>query len=373
MSNFVIIRHKKLKSVGHVKGAIQHNDRTTMPPNADPSRTHLNHFEGGGLATLKKNLASVTQASTAKNPVMAIEYVVTASPEQIRRPDFDQEGYFKAARAYLDNLVGAGNFVHGAVHYDESNPHGHFIYTPIIELEPGTRRRSVVVGKDTDGKQLREVREFPTKAGRALNAKRFTGRDESIQLQTDFAEKVGEPFGLRRGIHRSGAKHTEVKAFYGQIKQELAEIEELRRQLAEREAALDERDGALSQRKVDLFTERLALDEKERAGRARLQAQIDEMVGKLEAREQAVQEQEAAFYEKLEELDRVLDARDKALQEREKALLDNPPNPELKQRSKALDAIVGLLQREQYDRLSPDHQKQVRLAKMRNDERGYNR
>ena len=75
---------------------------------------------------------------------------------------------------------------------------------------------------------------------------------------------------------------------------------------------------------------------------------------------------------KLEELDRVLDERNKALQEREKALLDNPPNPELKQRSKALDAIVGLLQREQYDRLSPDHQKQVRLAKMRNDERGYN-
>ena len=372
MSNFVIIRHKKLKSVGHIKQAIAHNDRTTMPKNADLSRTHLNQVEGGGLATLKKNLASVTQASTAKYPVMAIEYIVTASPAQIQQPDFDQAGYFKAARAYLDTLVGAGNFVHGAVHYDESNPHAHFIYTPIIELKPGMRRRSVVTGKDADGKQIRKVKEFKTEAGRALNAKRFTGRDESIQLQTDFAEKVGKPFGLRRGIHRSGAKHTEIRAFYGQIMQVLAEMEELRRQLAEREADLNKRDSALSQRNVDLFTKRLALDKEERASMERLQAKIDETVRKLEAREQTIQEQEAAFDEKLEELDRVLDERNKALQEREKALLDNPPNPELKQRSKALDAIVGLLQREQYDRLSPDHQKQVRLAKMRNDERGYN-
>lgn len=360
MSNFVIIRHKKLKSVGHVKSAIQHNDRTTMPPNADPSRTHLNHFEGGGLVTLKKNLASVTQASTAKNPVMAIEYIVTASPEQIRRPDFDQEGYFKAARAYLDNLVGAGNFVHGAVHYDESNPHGHFIYTPIIELEPGTRRRSVVVGKDTDGKQIREVREFPTKAGRALNAKRFTGRDESIQLQTDFAKRVGEPFGLRRGIHRSGAKHTEIQAFYGKMREDMAALEAEAQRLAKRDRWMRDFQDDLDQRGVDLYAaekvlerDRLALDEKV----ARLKEHIDQFNEAVVV----MQGREAGLYE-----------REEALQEREKALLDNPPNPELKQRSKALDAIVGLLQREQYDRLSPDHQKQVRLAKMRNDERGYN-
>jgi hypothetical protein len=373
MSNFVIIRHKKLKSVGHVQAAINHNDRTTEPLNADPSQRHLNKVEGGGMVKLRKNLASVTQASTAKEPVLAIEYIVSASPEQINDPSFDREGYFKAARAYLDKLVGAGNLIHSAEHYDERSAHGHFIYTPIIELEASTRRRSVVVGKTEDGKQKREVKEFPTQAGRALNAKKFTGREASIQLQSDFATQVGMPFGLRRGVERSRAKHTEIKAFYTQIKQDMAEVEAQRRQLAEREVALDKRDGALSQRKVDLFTERLALDEKDRAGRARLQARIDEMVGKLEAREQAIQDQEAAFDGKLEELDRVLGEREKALQEREKAVKDNPPNPELKKRSNALDAIVGLLQRDQYERLSPEHQREVRQAKVRNDERGYNR
>ncbi|WP_439829843.1 hypothetical protein, partial [Aeromonas caviae] len=64
MSNFVIIRHKKLKSVGHVQAAINHNDRTTEPLNADPSQRHLNKVEGGGMVKLRENLASVTQAST---------------------------------------------------------------------------------------------------------------------------------------------------------------------------------------------------------------------------------------------------------------------------------------------------------------------
>lgn len=240
MSNFVIIRHKKLKSDGHVEAAIKHNDRRTMPPNADPSKTHLNHFEGGGMATLKKNLASVTQASTAKNPVIAVEYIVTASPDQLQRPDFDLEGYFKAARAYLDKLVGAENLIHAAIHYDESNPHGHFIYTPIIELEPGIRRRSVVVGKDADGKQLREVREFPTKAGRALNGKKFTGLDASVQLQTDFAEQVGKPFGLIRGVRKSGAHHTEVKKFYGGLEAVKKELAEASAQLEAAKAELSE-------------------------------------------------------------------------------------------------------------------------------------
>lgn len=379
MSNFVIIRHKKLKSVGHVQAAINHNDRTTEPLNADPSQRHLNKVEGGGMAKLRENLASVTQASTAKEPVLAIEYIVSASPEQINDPSFDREGYFKAARAYLDKLVGADNLIDSAEHYDERSAHGHFIYTPIIELEASTRRRSVVVGKTEDGKQKREVKEFPTQAGRALNAKKFTSRAASIQLQSDFATQVGTPFGLRRGIERSKAKHTEIKAFYGQMKQEMAAIEARMQRLTERESWQNDFQDNLDQRGVDLYAaekaferERLAFDERMAKVKEHI-AQFNESVVVMQEREADLNEREAAFEEKLEELDRVLDERDKALQEREKALQDNPPNPELKQRSKALDAIVGLLPRELYDRLSPDHQKQVRLAKMRNEGQEYNR
>ncbi|MGN5221769.1 hypothetical protein [Aeromonas veronii] len=114
------------------------------------------------------------------------------------------------------------------------------IYTPIIELEPGIRRRSVVVGKDADGKQLREVREFPTKAGRALNGKKFTGLEASVQLQTDFAEQVGKPFGLIRGVRKSGAHHTEVKKFYGGLEAVKKELAEASAQLEAAKAELSE-------------------------------------------------------------------------------------------------------------------------------------
>ncbi|WP_421319763.1 hypothetical protein, partial [Aeromonas veronii] len=169
------------------------------------------------------------------------------------------------------------------------------------------------------------------------------------------------------------------KAFYGQMKQEMAAIEARMQRLTERESWQNDFQDNLDQRGVDLYAaekaferERLAFDERMAKVKEHI-AQFNESVVVMQEREADLNEREAAFEENLEELDRVLDERDKALQEREKALLDNPPNPELKQRSKALDAIVGLLPRELYDRLSPDHQKQVRLAKMRNEGQEYNR
>lgn len=360
MSDFVIIRHNKLKSIGHVRAAINHNDRTTEPLNADLSRRHLNRVEGGGMAKLRENLASVTQASTAKEPVLAIEYIVSASPEQINDPSFDREGYFKAARAFLDKLVGPDNLIHAATHHDETSAHGHYIYTPIIELKASTRRRSVVVGKTEDGKQKREVKEFPTKAGRALNGKKFTGRDASIQLQTDFAAEVGAPFGLRRGIARSRAKHTQIKAFYGQLQQDLAAIEARTRQLEEQRAAQEERGDDLDQRGVDLYAEKKAL-ERDRAEckqrledmtryRKEMEAKLEECISDLEGREKE------------------LEGREKALQTLRDELVANPPTSVLKARSKVFVALVDALPEAYIKELPAEIRKAVRLVRDRNNE-----
>lgn len=362
MSGFVIIRHQKLKSVGHVQAAIHHNDRTTKPKNADPSRSHLNVFEGGGMAKLRENLASVTLASTAKDPVLAIEYVVTATPEQINAPGFDREGYFKAARTYLDNLLGADNLIHTGVHYDERTAHGHFIYTPIIELEASTRRRSVVVGKTEDGKQKREVREFATQAGRALNAKKFTGRDASIALQTTFAEQVGAPFGLRRGIAGSKAKHTEVKAFYGQLQQDLAAIEARSRQLEVQGAAQEERGDDLDQRGVDLYAAEKALERDRAECRRRLESMTrykDEMDARIDV-----------FIKELEGREKELEGREKALQTLRDELVANPPTSALKARSKVFVALVDALPEAYIKELPAELRKAVRLVRDRNNEPG---
>lgn len=237
---FVIIRHKKLKSVGHVQAAINHNDRTSKPLNADPEKEGLNEVFGGGMPTLSRTLAKVTRKSTAKDPVVALEYIVTASPEAMQAPGFDQEGYFRAAREYLDELLGAGNFVHGAVHMDESNPHIHLVYVPLVQTPASTRRRSVVVGKGADGSQIREVREFKVEPATVLNGKHFTGLEASRRLQTEFAARVGVPFGLIRGVEKSGAHHTDIQSFYGGLEAAKAELAETRAQLEAAKAELSD-------------------------------------------------------------------------------------------------------------------------------------
>jgi hypothetical protein len=51
-----------------------------------------------------------------------------------------------------------------------------------------------------------------------LNAKRLVGnRGDMQQMQTDFAERVGELVGLRRGEKASAAQHTTIRAFYGAV------------------------------------------------------------------------------------------------------------------------------------------------------------
>lgn len=225
VASFVIIRHKKLKSVGHVAAAIQHNSRGMDVPNADPARTPQNAVSGGGMLTLSNNLASCTIKSTQPNPVVALEYLVTASPERINDPAFDREGYFRDARAYLDELLGAENMVHCAIHMDETSPHMQIIYTPIVNVAASTRRRSVVVGKNADDSQRRETREFSTPAGRALRAKVFTDRAASKLLQSDFPARVGAKYGLERGIERSKAHHNPIQKVYPQVMQAIEQAE----------------------------------------------------------------------------------------------------------------------------------------------------
>jgi 5S rRNA maturation endonuclease (ribonuclease M5) len=43
-------------------------------------------------------------------------------------------------------------------------------------------------------------------------------------MQTDFAEKCGQPFGLNRGIEKSGAKHQTIREYYAKIQAPTPEI-----------------------------------------------------------------------------------------------------------------------------------------------------
>jgi hypothetical protein len=201
---FAILRTAKLKTAGNCGGLNNHLERKMEVPNADQELTYLNSRQVGS-GDLVKDVASRLQAAgiekPRKNAVMAIEHLMTASPEAFRfskskdtqtgkptlagsKEDIQRwNGFVKGCRQWLHTQYDAHNLVNFTVHLDEQTPHIHAIVVPI----------------DAKGK---------------LNCRAYLGGREKLRaMQSSFAD-VHQGNGLQRGIEGSQARHTTVKQFY---------------------------------------------------------------------------------------------------------------------------------------------------------------
>lgn len=189
--NYCILRVQKVKSARAVAGRLLHNTRERVPLNADPARLGDNLNLTGSTEAAMERYAAKLPAKVRKDAVHAVEVVVTLSGEAYERLGWPQtEDYFRAASTWiLENMGGPENLLSAAIHRDEEVPHLHMMVMPLV-----------------NGK---------------LNAKALIGghRDRMRDRQTDFAEKVGKPFGLDRGVEKSGYRHTEPREL-NRIKQE---------------------------------------------------------------------------------------------------------------------------------------------------------
>lgn len=208
--NFAILRVAKLKNIGALAASGQHNFRERDTKNADGHRTPLNQLAGAASAReLVQGVSDLLPAKRRKDAVIALEYLVTASPEHFgpdwrERENFGIE-YFNDALKWLQQRHGAENVVCATVHLDESTPH-------LV---------AYVVPKTKDGR---------------LAAKDFVGgRAVLTKMQTEFAKEVGQPHGLARGIEKSGAVHHDNAS----IKAMTAERLTLRQKVKELEAEID--------------------------------------------------------------------------------------------------------------------------------------
>jgi hypothetical protein len=81
---FAIVRTAKLKTAGNLGGLNNHLERKMEVPNADPELSHLNRRKVGS-GDLAKDVTNRLQAAgiekPRKNAVLAIEHLMTASPE----------------------------------------------------------------------------------------------------------------------------------------------------------------------------------------------------------------------------------------------------------------------------------------------------
>ena len=217
---YAIIRIAKLGSPGAVGGAGEHIHRQRHTPNADPELIRYNKRLVGSadlMGDVNARLAAVG-ISPRKNAVLAVEHLITASPEffnykKVTGPDgmptlqgktkllaeFEQR-----TLAWLRQRYGSENVVSVVVHKDEKSPHIHAVIVPILSKEIALTRKTK---KTPERKQRTETR--MVLAARELFGERYQLRD----MQSSFAQNM-HSLGLTRGLEGSKAEHTTVKDFY---------------------------------------------------------------------------------------------------------------------------------------------------------------
>jgi len=185
---FAIMRAKKLNGMGAVAASLQHCYRDRDTPNADAERTAENeHRAATSTDEAMGRLRELLPEKRRKDAVLAVEYVMTASPEWwTQATHAQQKDFFDQAHSWLAEKYGADRIITATVHRDETSPHLSAFVVPLT----------------ADGR---------------LSAKDFIGnRAKMTADQTTFAKRV-QHLGLERGIERSRATHTSIKQHYAAI------------------------------------------------------------------------------------------------------------------------------------------------------------
>lgn len=195
------------------------NGKTYVPDNSDSSRTHLNRE----LIKFPEGVRNRTEAiqhridnaglnrKVAKNQCKAIRTILTGTHEQMMK--LQHEGrldkWMEANLRWLHETFGKENVVSCVLHMDEKTPHLHATIVPIVTSERQRRER--------EGE-----RKYNTKSGPRLSADDVLKRARLREYQDTYAATM-KPFGLKRGIVGSTAKHVATSTHY---KQQMRQYEE---------------------------------------------------------------------------------------------------------------------------------------------------
>lgn len=137
----------------------------------DPTRTNQNYFfKNGSVDSLNERLSQVKVCKRADVNVMC-DWVVTL-PKDVQADD--EQKFFEAVFAFLSERYGSDNIINAVVHNDETTPHMHCAFVPVVE----------------DRK----------KGGYKVSAKERLNRAELQSFHTDLAGYVQERLGYEVAI-----------------------------------------------------------------------------------------------------------------------------------------------------------------------------
>lgn len=200
--SYAIIRNDKLTRVD-AQGSYIHNDRRSKGhsnKDIDPTRTHLNFYCKKNELTYIKEFDKMRKEYDLKGTIRSnsnimCEMMITSDNAFFNKIGLEEtKRYFKESYKFVCNYKNLGEkyIVSAAVHLDETTPHMHLVYIPVIHT------------KDKEGKDIDKIccRDF------------WKGRDSYRQLQNAFHKYItSKGFDLERGlpVEETGAKHEKIE------------------------------------------------------------------------------------------------------------------------------------------------------------------
>ena len=135
------------------------------------------------------------QGNLRKNSIIMCQMMITSDTEFFKKIGLEEtKRYFRESYKFVCNYknLGERNIISAAVHLDETTPHMHLVFIPVIHT------------KDEQGNSIDKIcaRDF------------WRGRDSYRKLQNDFHKYVTlKGFDLERGlpVEETGAKHYKIE------------------------------------------------------------------------------------------------------------------------------------------------------------------
>ncbi len=200
--SYAIIRNNKLTRVD-AQGSYIHNDRRSKGhsnKDIDPTRTHLNFWCKKNELTYIREFDKMKKEYDLKGTIRSnsnimCEMMITSDNAFFNKIGLEEtKRYFKESYKFICNYKNLGEkyIVSAAVHLDETTPHIHLVYIPVIHT------------KDKEVKDIDKIccRDF------------WKGRDSYRQLQNAFHKYItSKGFDLERGlpVEETGAKHEKIE------------------------------------------------------------------------------------------------------------------------------------------------------------------
>ena len=200
--SYAIIRNEKLTRAESY-GAYVHNDRKVKNhsnKDIDPTRTHLNFYCKENETTYIREFDRMKkeydlQGNLRKNRIIMCQMMITSDNEFFKKIGLEEtKRYFIESYKFVCNYknLGERNIISAAVHLDETTPHMHLTFIPVIHT------------KDEQGNAIDKIcaRDF------------WRGTDSYRKLQNDFHKYVtSKGFDLERGlpVEETGAKHYKIE------------------------------------------------------------------------------------------------------------------------------------------------------------------